>query len=99
MKVERQASHDERQIFHSFHCPACNRRHRVCTARTLEGDVHTFNGSLDRPTIWPAILDVEDTAICHSYVTDGRIRFLTDCTHELAGKDLELPDLAPIDPG
>lgn len=30
--------------------------------------------------------------VCHSYVTDGRIQFLPDCTHSLAGKTVELPD-------
>jgi len=34
--------------------------------------------------------------ICHSYVTDGNIRFLDDCTHELKGQTVPLPDL-PID--
>jgi hypothetical protein len=31
--------------------------------------------------------------VCHSYVTDGKIRFLDDCTHELAGKTVELEDV------
>jgi hypothetical protein len=30
--------------------------------------------------------------VCHSFVTDGQIQFLTDCTHALAGKTVELPD-------
>jgi len=30
--------------------------------------------------------------ICHSFVTDGRIQFLSDCTHALAGQTVELPD-------
>lgn len=30
-------------------------------------------------------------AVCHSFVTDGRIQFLDDCTHELAGQTVELP--------
>lgn len=30
-------------------------------------------------------------AICHSFVTDGQIQFLNDCTHELAGKTVPLP--------
>lgn len=30
--------------------------------------------------------------ICHSFVTDGKIQFLSDCTHELAGQTVELPD-------
>lgn len=29
---------------------------------------------------------------CHSFVTDGRIQFLGDCTHELAGQTVDLPD-------
>ncbi len=30
---------------------------------------------------------------CHSFVTDGRIRFLNDCSHDLAGQTVDLPDL------
>lgn len=29
---------------------------------------------------------------CHSFVTDGRIQFLTDCTHALAGQTVDLPE-------
>lgn len=29
---------------------------------------------------------------CHSFVTDGRIQFLSDCTHALAGQTVDLPD-------
>lgn len=31
--------------------------------------------------------------VCHSFVKDGRIEFLGDCTHELAGQTVELPDI------
>lgn len=30
--------------------------------------------------------------ICHSFVTDGRIQFLGDCTHDLAGQTVDIPD-------
>ena len=30
--------------------------------------------------------------VCHSFVTDGRIQFLDDCTHALAGQTVDLPD-------
>lgn len=30
---------------------------------------------------------------CHTFVTDGRIAFLSDCTHELAGQTVDIPDL------
>lgn len=32
--------------------------------------------------------------ICHSFVTDGRIQFLGDCTHKLAGQTVDLPPWA-----
>lgn len=33
--------------------------------------------------------------VCHSFVTDGRIQFLSDCTHHLAGQTVDLPEWAP----
>ena len=35
--------------------------------------------------------------ICHTFITDGRVQFLGDCTHRLAGQTLELPDLPQLD--
>lgn len=29
--------------------------------------------------------------MCHTHVTDGRIEFLGDCTHALAGQTVSLP--------
>jgi len=31
--------------------------------------------------------------ICHSYITDGNIQFLSDCTHELAGQTVPLQEI------
>lgn len=31
--------------------------------------------------------------VCHSFVTDGRIQFLSDCTHSLAGQTVDLPEM------
>lgn len=30
---------------------------------------------------------------CHTFITDGQVQFLGDCSHELAGQTLPLPDL------
>lgn len=30
--------------------------------------------------------------ICHSFVEQGQIRYLTDCTHKFAGQTVPLPD-------
>jgi len=32
--------------------------------------------------------------VCHSFITDGRIQYLGDCTHSLAGQTIELPNWA-----
>lgn len=37
---------------------------------------------------WPC-----DCMRCHSFVTNGQIRFLPDCTHALAGQTVDLPDI------
>lgn len=58
-----------------------------------------WNGSNDKPTFTPSILtripwgrSVREI-INHVFIRDGRISYLSDCTHEYAGKNLELPQL------
>lgn len=31
--------------------------------------------------------------VCHSFVTNGHIQFLSDCTHDLAGRTVPLPEM------
>ena len=31
--------------------------------------------------------------VCHSFVTDGQIQFLGDCTHSLGGQTVPIPDM------
>lgn len=64
-----------------FQCPGCDCLHYA-------DERWQWNGSLDKPTFTPSIV-VEG---CHSFVTDGKIRYLSDCTHQLAGREIELPD-------
>lgn len=62
-----------------------------------------FNGDLDHPTFDPSVLCTSNwgpeqrEVRCHSYVTDGRIQFLPDCTHALAGQTVDLSDICPED--
>lgn len=37
------------------------------------------------------IVQTREHHVCHSFVTDGRIQFLSDCTHHLAGQTVEIP--------
>lgn len=32
--------------------------------------------------------------VCHTFITEGMVQFLGDCTHQYAGQTLPLPDLA-----
>jgi hypothetical protein len=88
-----------------FRCPGCKETH-VIPVEPGGGSCWTFNGDYDRPTFSPSILvrwfepsddpaEFDDTAedkqlVCHSFVRDGQIEFLTDCTHALAGKTVPL---------
>jgi hypothetical protein len=38
------------------------------------------------------LADKRINTVCHSFVTDGRIQFLGDCTHKLVGQTVDLPD-------
>jgi hypothetical protein len=78
----------------AFHCPGCERGHSIPVTGVR---AWKWNGSLEKPTITPSILvNVGGTnptqPICHSVVTDGKIVFLSDCTHKLAGQTIEIPD-------
>lgn len=85
---------------HMVMCPACKHGHKFNTPEhpTRGGAKWSFNGNLERPTFTPSMLVTCDMrnppvkTICHSYVTDGRIQFLGDCTHEMKGQTVDLPE-------
>jgi hypothetical protein len=49
---------------------------------------------MDKPTFTPSLLVSKDypESRCHSFVTEGQIRFLADSHHKLAGQTVDLPD-------
>ena len=93
-----------------FWCEGCLSHHgvNVETPNSLTGAKWTWNNNLDKPTISPSIL-VHPTEIisrhghlmltpkCHSFIRDGMIEYLPDCTHHLAGKTIPLGD-EPVNP-
>jgi hypothetical protein len=80
----------------SFHCPACGYEHGVHVngTKNSRGATWGWNGSTTAPSFTPSILINKDaySPRCHSYVTDGKIQYLSDCTHGMAGQKVELPD-------
>lgn len=86
----------------TFRCLGCNTEHDIQHG-AANGPNWGWNGSLERPTFTPSVLvtyngldagrDGAPPAVCHSFVTDGRIQYLGDCTHRLAGQTVDLPPL------
>lgn len=78
----------------AFHCPGCGHAHSFRVTGDASRPQWTWNGSIDKPTFQPSLLCNKDfpDSRCHSYVTDGRIRFLNDCFHSLKGQTVDLPD-------
>lgn len=91
----------------TFRCPGCDNAHTINTnvwAWNGNLDRPTFTPSvLVRGNQWPkdeypeyhkpahAQVAPGDDTVCHSFVTDGRIEFLCDCTHALGGQTVDLP--------
>lgn len=84
--------------YFDFYCPACKDYHQV----TEDWQINT---DMNKPTIRPSVLvtmktqnpktgvyDIESQR-CHSYVTDGKIQYLSDCKHDMAGQTVELPEI------
>lgn len=81
-----------------FLCPGCNDVHQVWTEipNDLTGAKWKFNGDVNKPTISPSLLlrsgNAKGPTVCHSFIKDGMIQFLGDCTHDLAGQTVALPN-------
>ena len=83
-----------------FWCDGCRELHCVWVAplkNSKTGSTWNWNGSKTAPTFSPSILVngyIEAGRVCvprcHSYVEEGRIRYLSDCEHDLAGKTVDL---------
>lgn len=94
--LRRAASPDGSDVRVMFLCPGCCKLHSV---RVAGDHAWGWNGDMVRPTFTPSILvrsytwdgTGEVPTVCHSFVRDGRVEFLSDCTHALAGQTVLLP--------
>jgi hypothetical protein len=88
-----------------FEYPGCGSSHGV-PVRGEGRPVWGWNGSVDSPTFTPSIKvtypanpnaieefkEWRTERVCHSFVTDGKIQFLGDCTHKLKNQTVEIPE-------
>jgi len=78
-----------------FHCPGCEHSHGIPVSGHPRA--WSWNGSVDVPTITPSLLvnvggGNPTEPICHSFVTNGKIQFLSDSTHKLSGQTVDIPE-------
>jgi hypothetical protein len=88
--------------YYSFYCAGCKCEHSYIISPDYPS--WSFNGDINSPSFTPSLLNrtqtmnndtqmLEDNSRCHLFVTNGKIEYLSDCTHEYAGKTLNLLDL------
>lgn len=83
---------EDRPGYYIFRCRGCQGLH-------VYGPGWIFNGNLEAPTFMPSLLNTWDFGelkqkkICHLFVKDGQIEYLSDCTHSLAGKTVSMIDV------
>lgn len=71
-----------------FYCQGCDFDHAIGKG------IHEFNGDYEKPTFSPSVLvtapNPKKDRICHSFIKEGMIQYLDDCTHNFAGKTVKL---------
>lgn len=72
-------------------CPGCGQPHCVQVGAG-PGPRWVWNADVERPTFEPSVLVTGHDTRCHSFVRDGAMQFLSDCTHQLAGQTVPIPE-------
>lgn len=72
---------------YSFYCPGCKCSHMIND---------TWKIDLENNTIHPSVLvrsgDKNGPTVCHSFVRNGTIQYLGDCTHEFKGQTVPMEE-------
>ena len=95
-RIYRVMDQPEHGQFLGFYCPGCEEAHQI----RISGERRPswiFDGNDEAPTCSPSILVAttwkKEQRRCHSFLRAGKLEFLGDCTHALAGQTVELPEL------
>lgn len=80
-----------------FYCPGCKFHHHLQIERgstNPDGPIWEWNGDMEKPTFAPSLMVNAGTEQqCHLFLREGRISYLNDSHHELAGRTVALVDL------
>ncbi len=72
-----------------FYCPGCDEHHWISSSWTI-------TGTEDNPTVRPSIRARKGggiNSVCHLFITDGKIHYLSDCTHSMKGCTVEMEEV------
>lgn len=81
-------------------CPGCDMYHQIWVAGAEGRTAHwSFNGDTMLPTFSPSLKVTWNLSkkprVCHSFIRNGQIQYLDDCTHRLKGQTVDLPVIHP----
>jgi hypothetical protein len=82
--------------FHEHWCPGCKTTHQIAVEQPFRNGARwTWDGNVDLPTFNPSIHCEPNMPErrCHYFLHQGKLKFLPDCHHELAGEVVDLPDI------
>lgn len=95
---------DEEALAYSFYCAGCKCSHsfvirrngftRDMPNRPPGLSLWTWNGDFEKPTVFPSINCNPNypPRRCHSFVENGKIRYLNDSYHHLKNQTVDLED-------
>lgn len=80
----------------AFHCPGCNHYHAFQVERgstNPDGPIWDWNQDMEKPTFHPSLMVNRGAANqCHFVVKEGKISYLNDSYHELAGRVVNMQE-------
>lgn len=80
-----------------FECPGCDNdlgHFIIFKGDKSKHPIWEFDGNMESPTISPSIKVTRgNKQICHFFIKQGKIQFLNDCFHKLAGKTVDMKDV------
>lgn len=99
-KLKRTEQHGRGRSDIGHWCPACNQLHAFAVDEPFRNRARwTWDGNTTKPTFNPSMnirigpYSDNSMKVCHYFLHGGKLQFLGDCTHALAGQTVDLPDL------
>ena len=78
---------------HIHWCPGCKEIHRIPSEWGFNRDIESPTFTPSVRINWGGMLVDGKEKICHYFITDGKIIYCGDSTHDLAGKTVALEDM------